>query len=200
MSFLSFMVFSKLFGGVYQQEEEVREKCKRGMDVAIWTFHFFGKTAKNGAVLNTEQVKEGSKLLCRHIYAYVAGLVGGEHLKQFFSDVLVKVGQQVVLPCQSTTKESVTDLNFFWYRKLPGETLSFLLQAYETGKNDKYYNEQFSMTVYKNKSAPLEIAEVSLQDTAIYYCVLKHHLKLSQISVRTKSVTNSTGGVRLYIL
>uniref|UniRef100_A0A8C3QH92 Ig-like domain-containing protein n=1 Tax=Cyanoderma ruficeps TaxID=181631 RepID=A0A8C3QH92_9PASS len=85
---------------------------------------------------------------------------------------LFSVPTQVVLPCQSTTKESVTDLNFFWYRKFPGETLTFLLQAHETAKNDKYHKDQFSMTVYKNKTAPLEIAEVSLEDTAIYYCVL----------------------------
>lgn len=36
MSFLlSLMVFSKLFGGVCKQEDEVGEKCRRGMDVDI---------------------------------------------------------------------------------------------------------------------------------------------------------------------
>lgn len=173
MSFLlSLMVFSKLFGGAYQQEDEVREKCRRGMDVDIRTSHFFGKTAKIGAVLNTEQVREGSKLLCRCIYASVAGLAGGDPLKQFFSDVLVKVGQQVVLPCQSTTKESVTNLNFFWYHKFPGETLKFLLQAHKTTENDKYRRGRFSMMVYKNKTAPLEIAGVSLFRTLRLITVL----------------------------
>lgn len=124
-------------------------------------------------------MREGSKLLCRHIYACVAGLVGGDPPKQFFSEVQVKVGQQVVLPCQSTAKQSVTNLNFFWYRQFPGRTLTFLLQAHKTTGNDKYRSGQFSMVVYKNNTAPLEIAKVSLQDTAIYYCGLRLHLKLS---------------------
>lgn len=134
-------------------------------------------------------MREGSKLLCRNLYACVAGLVGGDPLKQSFSEVLVKVGQRVVLPCQSTTEESVTTLNFFWYRQFPGTTLTFLLQALRTPENDRYRSGKFSMMVYKNKTAPLEIARVSLQDTAIYYCALRYHLKLSQISVRTKSAS-----------
>lgn len=122
-------------------------------------------------------MREGSKLLCRNISACVAGLIGGDVLKEFFSEVLVKVGQQVVLPCQPTIKGSLTNLNFFWYCQPPGRTLTFLLQAHT--ENGKYRNDRFSVVVYKNKSAPLEIARVSLQDTAIYYCALRHHLELS---------------------
>uniref|UniRef100_A0A8C5IY99 Ig-like domain-containing protein n=1 Tax=Junco hyemalis TaxID=40217 RepID=A0A8C5IY99_JUNHY len=48
---------------------------------------------------------------------------------------------------------------------------------------------RFSMVVYKNNTAPLEIAGVSVQDTAIYYCTLRLHLELRQISVHTKSVS-----------
>lgn len=134
-------------------------------------------------------MRQRSTLLCRHIHTCVAGLVGGDPLKQFFSEVLVKVGQRVVLPCQSTTQDSVTNLNFFWYRQFPRGTLTFLLQAHRTTENDKYRRGKFSMMVYKNKTAPLEIATVSFEDSAIYYCALRHHRKLSQISVRTKSVS-----------
>lgn len=133
-------------------------------------------------------MREGSKL-CRHIYACVAGLVGGDPTKQFFSEVLVKVGQQVVLPCQSNTKGSEINLNFFWYRQFPGDTLTFLLQAHEATGDGKYRGGRFSMVVYKNNTALLEIAGVSAQDTAIYYCALRLHLELRQISVRTKSVS-----------
>uniref|UniRef100_A0A803VB54 Ig-like domain-containing protein n=1 Tax=Ficedula albicollis TaxID=59894 RepID=A0A803VB54_FICAL len=72
---------------------------------------------------------------------------------------------------------SLTNFNFFWYRQPPGRTLLYLLQAHT--ENDKYRSGRFSMVVYKNKTAPLEIAGVSLQDTAIYYCALRHHLELS---------------------
>ncbi|XP_030921609.1 uncharacterized protein LOC102042769 [Geospiza fortis] len=113
-----------------------------------------------------------------------SGLVGGDPLKEFFSEVLVKAGQQVVLPCQSNTKESDINLNFFWYRQFLGDTLTFLLQAHKTTGAGKYRSGRFSMVVYKNNTAPLEIAGVSVQDTAIYYCALRLHLELRQISVR----------------
>uniref|UniRef100_A0A8D2MD65 Ig-like domain-containing protein n=1 Tax=Zonotrichia albicollis TaxID=44394 RepID=A0A8D2MD65_ZONAL len=118
-----------------------------------------------------------------HIYACVAGLAGGDPTKQFLSEVLAKVGQQVVLPCQSNTKESDTNLDVFWYRQFPGDTLKYLLQAHKTSGEDKFRRGRFSMVVYKNNTAPLEIAGVSVQDTAIYYCTLRLHLELRQISV-----------------
>uniref|UniRef100_A0A8U7NIH0 Uncharacterized protein n=1 Tax=Corvus moneduloides TaxID=1196302 RepID=A0A8U7NIH0_CORMO len=65
----------------------------------------------------------------------------------------------------------------YWYCHLPGRGPEFLALIVKESKDGK-----FSMMVYKNKTAPLEIARVSLQDTAIYYCALRHHLKLSQIS------------------
>uniref|UniRef100_A0A8C4TW34 Ig-like domain-containing protein n=1 Tax=Falco tinnunculus TaxID=100819 RepID=A0A8C4TW34_FALTI len=112
--------------------------------------------------------------------------------KQFFSEVSVAVGQRVVLPCQSTIEDSDSNLNFFWYRHLPGETLTFLLQAFKASGNDKFRNGRFSVVVYENKTAPLQIATVSFQDTAIYYCAVKHHVKLSLISARAKSASPRT--------
>lgn len=137
-------------------------------------------------------MREGSKLLCRHISACVAGLVGGVRQKQFFSEVTATVGQRVVLPCQSTTEDSDSTLNFFWFRQLPGKTLKFLLQAFTASGNDKFRNGQFSVVVYKNKTAPLEIATVSFQDTAIYYCALNRHVELSPISACAKSASSRT--------
>lgn len=131
-------------------------------------------------------------MLCRHISACVAGLVGGDSQKKFFSEVSATVGQRVVLPCQSTTEDSDSILNFFWYRQLPEETLKFLLEAFTASGNDKFRNGKFSMVVYKNKTAPLEIATASFEDTAIYYCALKHHIMLSPISARAKSVLPRT--------
>lgn len=132
------------------------------------------------------------EVLHRHISACVAGLVGGDPQTQFFSEVSATVGQQVVLPCQSTTEDSDSILNFFWYRQLPEETLTFLLEAFTASGNAKFRNGKFSMVVYKNKTAPLEIATASFEDTAIYYCALKHHIKLSPISARAKSVLPRT--------
>ncbi|KAK2518891.1 hypothetical protein Q9233_012296 [Columba guinea] len=120
------------------------------------------------------------------------GLVGGDPQTQFFSEVSATVGQHVVLPCQSTTEDSDSILNFFWYRQLPEETLTFLLEAFTASGNAKFRNGKFSMVVYKNKTAPLEIATASFEDTAIYYCALKHHIKLSPISARAKSVLPRT--------
>uniref|UniRef100_A0A8C3KL02 Ig-like domain-containing protein n=1 Tax=Calidris pygmaea TaxID=425635 RepID=A0A8C3KL02_9CHAR len=131
-------------------------------------------------------------LLHRHISACAAGLVGGDPQKQFFSKVSATAGQRVVLPCQSTIKESDSTLNFFWYRQLPGETLTFLMEAFRVSGNDKFRKHQFSMVVYENNTAPLEIATVSFEDTATYYCVLKLHDKLSPISACAKSALPRT--------
>jgi len=132
-------------------------------------------------------VRERSKLLQRRFSACVAGLVGGDPQKKFFSELSAIVGQQVVLPCQFKTDDGDSTLNFFWYRQLPGKTLEYLLQAFRASGNDKFRNGKFSVVVYENKTAPLEIATVSFQDTAIYYCALKHHIKLSLISACAKS-------------
>uniref|UniRef100_A0A8C0FTP7 Ig-like domain-containing protein n=1 Tax=Bubo bubo TaxID=30461 RepID=A0A8C0FTP7_BUBBB len=123
---------------------------------------------------------------------FLVGLVGGDPQMQFFSEVLATVGQQVVLPCQSTTEDDDSSLNFFWYRQLPGETLEILLEAYRASGNDKFRNNKFSMVVHKNRTAPLKIATVSFQDTALYYCVLKDHAELSPISARAKSASPRT--------
>uniref|UniRef100_A0A8C5TPP7 Ig-like domain-containing protein n=1 Tax=Malurus cyaneus samueli TaxID=2593467 RepID=A0A8C5TPP7_9PASS len=105
---------------------------------------------------------------------------------QMFSEVLAKAGQRVALPCHSTTEESVKSLTFFWYKQFPGKALRFLLK---TAGNGKLHKGEYTAIVYINKTALLEIGAVSLRDTAIYYCALQHHLKLSQVSVHTKSVS-----------
>uniref|UniRef100_A0A672V294 Ig-like domain-containing protein n=1 Tax=Strigops habroptila TaxID=2489341 RepID=A0A672V294_STRHB len=112
--------------------------------------------------------------------------------RQFLSEVSATVGQRVVLPCQSTIEDSGSSLNFFWYRQLPGEALTFLLQAFKDSGNDKFRSGRFSVVVYKNETAPLEIAYVSFEDTAIYYCALMYHIKLSHISTRAKSALRRT--------
>lgn len=163
---------------------------QRGDGSRYLNFPFLWKDRKVwGTALNTEQVREGSKLLHRHTSACVAGLLGGDPQKQFFSKVSATVGQRVVLPCQSTTKDSDSTLNFFWYRQLPGDTLKFLMEVFRASGNDKFHNGKFSVVVYENKTAPLEIATVSFQDTAIYYCAPKHHIKLSPISAHAKSAS-----------
>lgn len=137
-------------------------------------------------------MREGIELLHRHFSACVAGLVGGDPQQQIFPELSATVGQQVVLPCQSTSEDSVNDLYFFWYRQLPGKTLQYVLDAYITSENVKFHNGQFSMVVYKNKTAPLEIATVSFQDAAMYYCAVECHVKPSPISARANSATAKT--------
>uniref|UniRef100_A0A8B9GJ87 Ig-like domain-containing protein n=1 Tax=Amazona collaria TaxID=241587 RepID=A0A8B9GJ87_9PSIT len=131
-------------------------------------------------------------LLCTHISVCFAGLVGGNPSNQFLSNVPAAVGQRVVLPCQSTIEDSDSGLTFFWYRQLRGEALTFLIQAFKDSGNDKFRSGKFSVVVYKNETAPLEIAKVSFEDTAIYYCALMYHIKLSHISTRAKSALRRT--------
>uniref|UniRef100_A0A8C9UFT8 Immunoglobulin V-set domain-containing protein n=1 Tax=Serinus canaria TaxID=9135 RepID=A0A8C9UFT8_SERCA len=52
----------------------------------------------------------------------------------------------------------------YWYRQLTEKGPEFFVSIHKDSKDGR-----FSMVVYKNKTAPLEIAGVSLQDTAIYY-------------------------------
>uniref|UniRef100_A0A8U8BPR2 Uncharacterized protein n=1 Tax=Geospiza parvula TaxID=87175 RepID=A0A8U8BPR2_GEOPR len=70
-------------------------------------------------------------------------------------------GTGLNLTCQHPKTESDINLNFFWYRQFPGDTLTFLLQAHKTTGAGKYRSGRFSMVVYKNNTAPLEIAGVS---------------------------------------
>uniref|UniRef100_A0A8C9LDL4 Ig-like domain-containing protein n=1 Tax=Pavo cristatus TaxID=9049 RepID=A0A8C9LDL4_PAVCR len=86
--------------------------------------------------------------------------------------MLATVGQHVVLPCRYTTEDSYRTLNFFWYCQHLGSSFKYVLEAFGSSGDNKFCDHQFSAMVYENKTAPLEIANVSFQDTAVYYCGL----------------------------
>lgn len=101
-------------------------------------------------------------------------------------------GQHVVLPCPYNTEYSYRTLNFFWYHQLLGSSFEHALEAFGSSGDNKFCDHRFSVMVYENKMPPLEIENVSFQDTAVYYCGVKHHGELSPVSTHAKSASPKT--------
>uniref|UniRef100_A0A674IDY3 Ig-like domain-containing protein n=1 Tax=Terrapene triunguis TaxID=2587831 RepID=A0A674IDY3_9SAUR len=94
--------------------------------------------------------------------------------------ITIPEGKRVFLNCTYKTSGSPVQ---FWYVQYPHEAPRFLLAAYETLVQGK-----FSASLYMaNKTVPFQIAAVSHQESAVYYCALRPIVGEKCISARTKS-------------
>uniref|UniRef100_A0A8U8BL12 Uncharacterized protein n=1 Tax=Geospiza parvula TaxID=87175 RepID=A0A8U8BL12_GEOPR len=104
--------------------------------------------------------------LCRYICACVAGLVGGDPLKEFFSEVLVKAGQQVVLPCHMEA-DDMSDSNMYWYCQGPRGSLEWI---YEDNEDTSGGFQDYSKGILYSVRTTLQILAATPGDAAMYYC------------------------------
>lgn len=80
----------------------------------------------------------------------------------------VSVGESVTLRC-SMKGESISNYYTFWYRKTPGNTMTFIYReggTYGPGFEDNFQGE----IDFLNNQAVLNILEASERDEGSYYC------------------------------
>lgn len=84
----------------------------------------------------------------------------------------VSEGHTVSIPCNFTTISSTPYL--FWYRQFPNQQLQHVLTVYKSAEvKNRFSGGKFSSVLFpENKTVPLTIEEVSVQESAVYYCAL----------------------------
>uniref|UniRef100_A0A452I4L3 Ig-like domain-containing protein n=1 Tax=Gopherus agassizii TaxID=38772 RepID=A0A452I4L3_9SAUR len=102
-------------------------------------------------------------------------------------EVTVSEGHDVLLQCNFTSISSSP--NLFWYRQYPNQPPQHILTAYKSpAEKNTFTSEKFSTVLFDaNKTVPLKIEAVSVQDKAVYYCGLRPTLGQSCISGVTRS-------------
>uniref|UniRef100_A0A673J911 Ig-like domain-containing protein n=1 Tax=Sinocyclocheilus rhinocerous TaxID=307959 RepID=A0A673J911_9TELE len=105
---------------------------------------------------------------------------------------------QVTLICNYTTKTTNADVYLFWYKQLPNKSPIFILNKYTFSEGiteqdfKKRFSERFSGDLNTiSKSFPLTIQDVSVSDSAVYYCCFSTGLKLHKNSHTLISLNNS---------
>ena len=104
----------------------------------------------------------------------VQGLIAGDSISPDKPKVSGKEGASVTLRCSYET--SVEDVLLYWYRHRSNQAPQFILRkgagAYSSITNipDRRYESTTSRT-----STELTITQLTLADTALYYCALRRH-------------------------
>ncbi|KAG9468071.1 hypothetical protein GDO78_013819, partial [Eleutherodactylus coqui] len=93
----------------------------------------------------------------------------GQTVTQSPVHVLISEGREVTLGCSYDQ----TAYNLFWYIQKPGQTIKLLLSSYF---KDADLDVEFRGRVHfssdtTNRRFPLNITNIRMSDTAMYYCV-----------------------------
>ncbi|TFJ97726.1 protein kinase C and casein kinase substrate in neurons protein 2-like [Platysternon megacephalum] len=115
------------------------------------------------------------------------GFVEGDSVFQSPLEVTVSEGHDVLLQCNFTTTTSGPYL--FWCRQYPNQPPQHILTAYKSpAEKNTFTSGKFSTILLDHdKTVPLKIEAVSLQDRAVYHCALRPTLGQSCISGDTRS-------------
>uniref|UniRef100_A0A3P8Y438 T-cell receptor alpha/delta variable 22.0 n=1 Tax=Esox lucius TaxID=8010 RepID=A0A3P8Y438_ESOLU len=113
-------------------------------------------------------------------------LTAGDHITPVENEVTSTAGQSVTLNCTYDTSSNSPLL--YWYRHHPNQAPQFIL--YKGAKSysdleeipDDRYQSTTSVT-----STKLVIQQLTLSDTALYYCALRDHSDTKSIRGCTKT-------------
>ncbi|NP_001305271.1 Ig heavy chain Mem5-like precursor [Vicugna pacos] len=103
-----------------------------------------------------------------HLTLFWAGIMSADVLVPQEAAVTVSVGGSVTLRC-SMKGGSISDYYNYWYKKIPGSTMTFVFQ--EGGTYGPGFQENFRGEVDQvNNQVLLEILKASERDKGSYYC------------------------------
>ncbi|ELR45291.1 hypothetical protein M91_17828 [Bos mutus] len=87
-------------------------------------------------------------------------------------DILSEVGKAVTLNCRYETSWDMFYYYIFWYTQLPSGQMTYLIRQYSDAGNarDGRYSVNFQKA---QKSISLTISALELEDSAMYFCVLR---------------------------
>ncbi|KAM3603890.1 uncharacterized protein V6R79_003629 [Siganus canaliculatus] len=102
------------------------------------------------------------------------GCKGQDEVTQTGGDVTATEGHSVTLSC--SYKTSATNPTLFWYQQDGNNSPKLVLSVFTFGKGNTEddFKDRFSSTLdSSSKSVPLQIQNLQLSDSAVYYCALQ---------------------------
>ncbi|KAG9463551.1 hypothetical protein GDO78_021510, partial [Eleutherodactylus coqui] len=93
----------------------------------------------------------------------------GQTVTQSPLNALISEGGEVTLGC--SYDQSATTM--FWYIQKPGQDIKLLLSAFtkDSDLEEEYRGRMFPLFDKTNRKFPLNITNIRMSDTAMYYCV-----------------------------
>ena len=87
-------------------------------------------------------------------------------------DILSEVGKTVTLNCRYETSWNMLSYYIFWYKQLSSGQMTYLIRQYSDDGNarDGRYSVNFQEA---HKAISLTIPALELEDSAMYFCVLR---------------------------
>uniref|UniRef100_A0A674IUT0 Ig-like domain-containing protein n=1 Tax=Terrapene triunguis TaxID=2587831 RepID=A0A674IUT0_9SAUR len=112
----------------------------------------------------------------------------GESVTQPDDRVTVSQGEPVLLKC-TYDNTAIPTPYLFWYRQYPNQPPQHILTKTKLDAPDQTLVQgKFSASLHMaNKTVPFQIAAVSHQESAVYYCALRPTVGENCISAPTKS-------------
>jgi len=99
---------------------------------------------------------------------------GQDNVEQPSGEMIANEQDQVTLLCNYAT--TATNAYLYWYKQLSNRSPTFILSEFSFGKGttEDEFKKRFSATLNStSKTVPLTIQDVSVSDSAVYYCALQ---------------------------
>eukprot|EP00062_Callorhinchus_milii_P024694 gi/632984879/ref/XP_007909367.1/ PREDICTED: uncharacterized protein LOC103190412 [Callorhinchus milii] len=143
---------------------------------------------------------------CSHTVYGNFGICGGDSVTRLQSIVTVTEGEDVSLQCNYTVANTGSD-SLFWYRHLTSKAPEYILSTSNNNRikdHAEFATERFSTNVFQvERTAPLNIFQVRVTDSAGYYCALSRTENipvLLTVTLRCPGLTVSPSGERMSLL
>uniref|UniRef100_A0A3Q3APA0 Ig-like domain-containing protein n=1 Tax=Kryptolebias marmoratus TaxID=37003 RepID=A0A3Q3APA0_KRYMA len=121
-------------------------------------------------------------------------------LHQWKDFVSVNVGDSLTLQC---FYEDVVDARFYWYRQNLGQKLKLISTFYKYEKNGTFHDEfknnpRFTLDTKKGKNH-LKITNLSISDSATYYCASSYLYRFEFAEGTTVTVKGSGSNIQTLV-
>ncbi|XDV27667.1 hypothetical protein PO909_031167, partial [Leuciscus waleckii] len=106
------------------------------------------------------------------VFIYVWGIESQDNVEQNIRVQTAYESGAVIINCTYQTQISPT---LFWYQQKANGVPKYMLNRVgKSGDEDKEFKDRFKAHIdTSSKSFPLMIQDVSVSDSAVYYCALK---------------------------
>ncbi|XP_075993292.1 uncharacterized protein LOC142988137 [Genypterus blacodes] len=106
------------------------------------------------------------------LWAQFRGLMAADSISPVEAEVSGTEGQSVTLSCSYQTDQGTVDL--YWYRHHPNQAPQFILWKRGRGGTNVFIPDKRYESRTSRNSTDLTLTEVTVADTAHYYCALRH--------------------------
>uniref|UniRef100_A0AAY5KY45 Ig-like domain-containing protein n=1 Tax=Esox lucius TaxID=8010 RepID=A0AAY5KY45_ESOLU len=120
--------------------------------------------------------------VCYFWCCFSTGLTAGDSITPRNNEVISTEGESVTLNC--TYKTTYTQPRLYWYRHYPNQAPQFILYKGARSSSSEHIPDKRYQSTTSKTSTKLVIQQLTLSDTALYYCDGASALFPAPISLR----------------